>query len=85
MIVGHVLLLRPDKRPDFIALDALAGQVAEPLVLVQGAGAAHDSDELQNRVLLAPVARQAASMPIPSDRTVRMQARSWLVSRPMLA
>ena len=49
-IVRDVLLLGPDKGPDFVALDALAGQIADGLAVVDGAGRANVYKELGHRV-----------------------------------
>jgi len=49
-IFRDVLLLGPDKGPDFVALDALAGQIADGLAVVDGAGRANVYKELGHRV-----------------------------------
>ena len=41
IIRGYALFLRVAEGPDFITLDALAGQVTQGLVLVVGAGDIH--------------------------------------------
>lgn len=48
-IFWHVLVFGINERPDFIALDALAIQVAESLVLIGGAGRAKFNQQLLNR------------------------------------
>ena len=50
-IIGtHVLLLGTNEAPNFIALNALAWQVAHGIVLVQGTGFAHICNQLEDGV-----------------------------------
>jgi hypothetical protein len=48
-VLWHVFVFGINERPNFIALDALAFQVAENLVLIRGAGRAKFNEQLLNR------------------------------------
>lgn len=73
---GDVLFFAPDERPNFVALDTLAGQVAESLVLKFGTSFAQIGQELHDRRAMnaSHASRGAEGITLAKQATTRMRS-----------
>jgi hypothetical protein len=51
LLGSHVLLLRADEGPDFIALQATNPHIADVAMMIGGTGAANIAEQIQNGML----------------------------------
>ena len=76
LLLREVLVLPADERPNLIALKALAGQVAQRLVLIARTAAASSTSSLTTVFFATPVMRTVARMLLPSQ-SAATTATAW--------
>jgi hypothetical protein len=80
LLGGHVLRLGIDEAPDFVHLEALAGEVAERLILVGNARLPDLPPQLMKVSFETPAMRAIARMPQPSTRADTIWTRFGVLS-----
>jgi hypothetical protein len=80
LLTGDVLFLRTTERPDFVALDAAAGEVAESFVLIVGARRAEIDQKLIYCGAMHACHARDSTNGIPSISAATTRVRSSVLS-----